>query len=69
MKIAVIGSTGQLGTDLVKTLSTKHEVIGFTHSDIEVADYDSLGILKERIQLEHEQWMSMVLKVTGEHLK
>jgi dTDP-4-dehydrorhamnose reductase len=48
VKIAVIGSTGQLGTDLVKTLSTKHEVIGFTHSDIEVADYDSLGILKEQ---------------------
>jgi len=47
MKIAVIGSTGQLGTDLVKTLCTAHEVIGFTHNDIEVADYDSCLILKK----------------------
>jgi dTDP-4-dehydrorhamnose reductase len=48
MKIAVIGATGQLGTDLVKTLSATHEVIGLTHSDLEVADYDSLVILKEQ---------------------
>jgi dTDP-4-dehydrorhamnose reductase len=48
MKIAVIGSTGQLGTDLVKTLSATHDVIGLTHSDLEVADYDSLVILKEQ---------------------
>jgi dTDP-4-dehydrorhamnose reductase len=47
MKIAVIGSTGQLGTDLVKTLGTAHEVIGLTHDDIEVADYDSCLILKK----------------------
>ncbi|HDQ05517.1 MAG TPA: dTDP-4-dehydrorhamnose reductase [Candidatus Bathyarchaeota archaeon] len=47
MKIAVLGSTGQLGTDLVKTLATAHEVIGFTHNDVEVADYDSCLILKE----------------------
>lgn len=47
MKIAVIGSTGQLGTDLVKTLGTAHEVIGFTHNDIEVADYDSCLVLKK----------------------
>jgi dTDP-4-dehydrorhamnose reductase len=46
MKIAVIGSTGQLGTDLVKTLSTTHEVISLTHSDLEVSDYDSLAVLK-----------------------
>jgi dTDP-4-dehydrorhamnose reductase len=47
MKIAVIGSTGQLGTDLVKTLSATHEVISLTHSAVEVSDYDSLVILKE----------------------
>lgn len=47
MKIAVIGSTGQLGTDLVKTLGATHEVIGFTHNDIEVADYDSCLVLKK----------------------
>jgi dTDP-4-dehydrorhamnose reductase len=47
MKIAVIGSTGQLGTDLVKILGTAHEVIGLTHNDLEVADHDSCLILKE----------------------
>jgi dTDP-4-dehydrorhamnose reductase len=47
MKIAVIGSTGQLGTDLVKTLGAAHEVIGLTHNDIEVADYDSCLTLKK----------------------
>jgi dTDP-4-dehydrorhamnose reductase len=47
MKIAVIGSTGQLGTDLMKTLNDGHEVIGLAHKDIEVADYDSCLILKK----------------------
>jgi dTDP-4-dehydrorhamnose reductase len=47
MKIAVIGSTGQLGTDLVKALEDGHEIIGLTHKDIEVADYESCLILKE----------------------
>jgi dTDP-4-dehydrorhamnose reductase len=45
MRIAVIGSTGQLGTDLVKALQEEHEVISLTHHDIEVADYDSCRIL------------------------
>jgi len=47
MKIAVIGSTGQLGTDLVKVLGATHEVIGLTHNDLEVADHDSCLILKK----------------------
>jgi len=47
MKIAVIGSTGQLGTDLIKTLENAHEVVGLAHKDIEVADYDSCLILKK----------------------
>jgi dTDP-4-dehydrorhamnose reductase len=46
MKIAIIGSTGQLGTDLVKLLHNEHEVIGLTHKDIEVTDYNSCLILK-----------------------
>jgi dTDP-4-dehydrorhamnose reductase len=46
MKIAVIGATGQLGTDLVKTLGVDHEVISFTHSDLAVEEYDSLMVLK-----------------------
>jgi dTDP-4-dehydrorhamnose reductase len=47
MKIAIIGSTGQLGTDLVKILQNEHEVIGLTHKDIEVSDYKSCLILKD----------------------
>jgi dTDP-4-dehydrorhamnose reductase len=47
MRIAVIGSTGQLGTDLVKTFENGHEVFGLTHKDIEVTDYKSCLILKE----------------------
>lgn len=47
MKIVIIGSTGQLGTDLVKILQDDNEVIGLTHNDIEVSDYKSCLILKE----------------------
>jgi dTDP-4-dehydrorhamnose reductase len=47
MKIAIIGSTGQLGTDLMKILRNGHEVIGLTHRDIEVSDYKSCLILKK----------------------
>ncbi len=47
MKIAVIGSNGQLGTDLVKILGTDHEVIPLTHDDIEISDYSNCMILKK----------------------
>lgn len=40
MKVIVIGSNGQLGTDLMRTLSAESsfEVTGLTHNDIEVSD-------------------------------
>jgi dTDP-4-dehydrorhamnose reductase len=47
MKIAVIGSTGQLGTDLAKALHGEHEVVRLTHKDLEVTDFNSCLILKE----------------------
>jgi dTDP-4-dehydrorhamnose reductase len=47
MKIVVIGSTGQLGTDLMKVLKNEHETVGLTHQDIEVTDYTSCQILKK----------------------
>jgi len=47
MRVVVIGSTGQLGTDLMKVLSPDHEVIGLTHGDIEVTDYNSCLVLKK----------------------
>jgi len=42
MKVAIIGSNGQLGTDLMQVFSTKHEVVGLNHSDIEVTDIDNV---------------------------
>ncbi|RYY56477.1 MAG: dTDP-4-dehydrorhamnose reductase [Chitinophagaceae bacterium] len=38
MKVAIIGSNGQLGTDLVNILSATEEVTGLTHADIEITD-------------------------------
>ncbi len=47
MKTIIIGSTGQLGTDLTKIFQVEHEVIGLTHQEIEVTDYKSCLILKK----------------------
>jgi dTDP-4-dehydrorhamnose reductase len=47
VKIVIVGSTGQLGSDLMKTLCEDHEVIGLTHQNIEVTDYNSSLSLKE----------------------
>jgi len=47
MRIAIIGSNGQLGTDLVKAFKAQHEVLGFTHKDLDVSDYHSCLFLKE----------------------
>jgi dTDP-4-dehydrorhamnose reductase len=42
MKVAIIGSNGQLGSDLMEVFSAQHEVVALNHSDIEVADIDSV---------------------------
>ena len=42
MKVAIIGSNGQLGSDLMEVFSAQHEVVALNHSDIEVADVDSV---------------------------
>jgi dTDP-4-dehydrorhamnose reductase len=42
MKVAIIGSNGQLGTDLKEVLSHEHDVTGLTHSDVEIADISNL---------------------------
>ncbi len=47
MKIAIIGSSGQFGQDLMEILQLDHEVIGLTHQDIEVTDFKSIQSLKE----------------------
>jgi dTDP-4-dehydrorhamnose reductase len=47
MKIVIVGSTGQLGTDLMEILRENHEVIGLSHQNIEVSNYCSCLTLKE----------------------
>jgi dTDP-4-dehydrorhamnose reductase len=45
MKVAIIGSKGQLGSDLVKAFQSEN-VIPLTHEDVEVADYNSCEKIK-----------------------
>lgn len=45
MKIAVIGSNGQLGSDLMKVFG--NDAIGLTHKDIEVKSWESCQQLEE----------------------
>ncbi len=47
MRVAVIGSTGQLGTDLMKALRDSCEPVGITHNEVEVTDYASCQRLRE----------------------
>lgn len=47
MNIVVIGSNGQLGTDLIKSLRERHKTIALKHEDIEVTDYSSCQVLKQ----------------------
>lgn len=42
MKIVLIGANGQLGSDIAEVFS-KDEVIGLTHTDIEVKDLESVS--------------------------
>lgn len=46
MKVAIIGSNGQLGIDLAKVFDAD-EIIGLTHKEIEVENLDSFSILTE----------------------
>src|SRR6185503_9356582 len=43
MKVAIVGSNGQLGSDLVRVFSEKHEVVTLNHADIKVEDPDSVN--------------------------
>jgi dTDP-4-dehydrorhamnose reductase len=53
MKIAVIGSNGQLGSDVVRAFcANDDEVHQFTHSDLELASADSVSKCLERLMPE-----------------
>lgn len=50
MKIAIIGSNGQLGSDLVEVFSRRHDVIRLTHADIDIADFVQVRTVIETIK-------------------
>jgi dTDP-4-dehydrorhamnose reductase len=43
LKIIVIGSNGQLGSEILEHFQDDHQVIGLTHSDIDIANIDSVS--------------------------
>jgi len=40
MKLIIIGANGQLGTDLGEVLSKSYEVLGLTHNEIDISDFE-----------------------------
>lgn len=50
MKVAIVGSNGQLGSDLVRVFSEKHEVVSLNHADIKVEDIDSVKTVLSALQ-------------------
>jgi dTDP-4-dehydrorhamnose reductase len=51
MKIAVIGSNGQLGNDLLAAFRAKgDEVVGLVHADIEISDLQSVSRVLESVR-------------------
>lgn len=48
MHIAVIGSNGQLGTDISRLMQKNHKISALTHQDVEIADIESVSrVLKD----------------------
>ena len=47
MKIVLIGSNGQLGSDLVKALRPVHDLVPLTHTDVEVTDRASVDAMMQ----------------------
>lgn len=46
-KIVVLGSNGQLGSDLIKVLSFGHELVASAHADVDAASFDVLSQLEQ----------------------
>lgn len=62
MKIAVIGSNGQLGSDLVVAFTKNgDEVCALTHTDIEISDFDSVSRTLE------ELWPQVIVNTAAMH--
>jgi len=39
MRVAIIGVNGQLGSDLAKEFARTHDVIGITHDQLDITDF------------------------------
>src|ERR1700681_2202868 len=49
MRIAVVGAAGQLGAAVVHEWSSRHEVVGFDHSALEITDPVSVAAEMKRV--------------------
>src|SRR3989442_15015011 len=53
MKIVVVGSTGQFGSDAVQALSSRgHEVVPLSHDAVDVADLEAVRAALQPIRLD-----------------
>ena len=50
MKIAVIGSNGQLGSELCKQFDSLHQIVRLTHEDIEITNIQSVQKVLNKIK-------------------
>jgi dTDP-4-dehydrorhamnose reductase len=50
VKIVVIGSNGQLGSDICRIINGGHSVTGLTHQDIEIADIDKVAAVLNKLK-------------------
>ena len=60
MKVAIIGSTGQLGQDLMRVFG--EQAIGFAHQDLDVTDEASV---LSAIRSEKTDWVLTRPRFTG----
>lgn len=52
-KIVVLGSNGQLGSDLIKALSDDHELVASTHADVDAASFNVLSQLEQYVGVDY----------------
>lgn len=50
MIIAVTGANGQLGTDLVRMLQARHEIVGLTRNELDITDSEQCKDVMQRIK-------------------
>lgn len=53
MKVAIVGASGLVGSEFARQLSPRHDVLSFTHSDLDITDREAVNhvILNQRPEL------------------